>query len=178
MNKQKLKFLKQPIMKKLLILSFIILGLNSQAQFEKFEENSSVKSYIVNKKMFDMMSKMKIEGADEEVKQYMNLLKKLDKLTVYTTSNAKLTNEFKSTAQSYISDNKLEELMKVSESGKNVKVYFRNGASNELFMFVDDKESILLSLKGNFELSEITVLTEKLNLPGKEELKKATKNKK
>lgn len=165
-------------MKKLIILSFIILGLNSQAQFEKFEDNASVKSYIVNKKMFDMMSKMKIDGADEEVKMYMNLLKKLDKLTVFTTSNPKLAAEFKSAGQNYITDNKLEELMRVNEAGKNVKVYFKSGATKELFMLVEDKESILLSLKGNFELSEITVLTEKLNLPGKEELKKATKGKK
>lgn len=165
-------------MKKLIVLSFIILGLTSQAQFEKFEDNAAVKSYIVNKKMFDMMSKMKIDGADEEVKMYMNLLKKLDKLTVFTTSNPKLAAEFKTTGQNYIADNKLEELMRVNESGKNVKVYFKSGVTKELFMLVEDKESILLSLKGNFELSEITVLTEKLNLPGKEELKKATKNKK
>lgn len=164
-------------MKKIFSLSFIIISLFSFAQFEKYENNDQVKSYIVNKKMFEMMSKMKIDLNDEDAKLYLNLIKKLDKLSVYTTSNLKLSSEFKATALKYIADGKFEELMRVNEGGKNVKVYFKTGDSKELFMFVDDKESILLSLKGNFDLNEISVLTEKLNLPGKEELKKATKKK-
>ena len=162
-------------MKKLFILSIIFFSLNAFAQFEKYENNDQVKSYIVNKKMFEMMSKMKVDLNDENAKLYLNLIKKLDKLVVYTTLNSKLATEFKSTANKYITDNNLEELMRVNEAGKNVKVYFKNGVKKELFMFVDDKESILLSLKGDFDLNEIAVLTEKLNLPGKEERKKATK---
>lgn len=162
-------------MKKLIVLSIILFSLNSFAQFEKFENNDQVKSYIVNKKMFEMMSKIKIDASDEEAKAYINLIKKLDKLIVFTTTDKKLSSEFSSSAMKYIADNKLEELMRVSEGGKNVKIYLKNGASKELFMFVDDKESILLSLKGNFDLNEISVLTEKLNLPGKEELKQASK---
>lgn len=162
-------------MKKLIVLSIILFSLNSFAQFEKFENNDQVKSYIVNKKMFEMMSKIKIDASDEEAKAYINLIKKLDKLLVFTTTDKKLSSEFSSSAMKYIADNKLEELMRVSEGGKNVKIYLKNGASKELFMFVDDKESILLSLKGNFDLNEISVLTEKLNLPGKEELKQASK---
>ena len=134
-------------MKKLFILSIIFFSLNAFAQFEKYENNDQVKSYIVNKKMFEMMSKMKVDLNDENAKLYLNLIKKLDKLVVYTTLNSKLATEFKSTANKYITDNNLEELMRVNEAGKNVKVYFKNGVKKELFMFVDDKESILLSLE-------------------------------
>jgi hypothetical protein len=47
-------------------------------------------------------------------------------------------------------------------------------------MFVEganlkDANTILLSITGNFSLDEIAVLTEKMNLPGGEDLKKASK---
>jgi len=42
-----------------------------------------------------------------------------------------------------------------------------------------DKETVLLSLTGNFDLNEISALTEKMNLPGGDDLKKvSTKGKK
>ena len=46
-----------------------------------------------------------------------------------------------------------------------------------LFMEGDLKETptVILSLKGDFNLDEISSLTERMNLPGKEELKKASK---
>ena len=47
-------------------------------------------------------------------------------------------------------------------------------------MFIEDpmskdKQAVVLSLTGNFNLDEISALTEKMNLPGGNELKKASK---
>jgi hypothetical protein len=39
-------------------------------------------------------------------------------------------------------------------------------------------ETVLMLLTGDFDLNEISVLTDKMRLPGGDELKKATKNKK
>jgi hypothetical protein len=38
-----------------------------------------------------------------------------------------------------------------------------------------DANTIVLSLIGNFSLDEISMLTEKMNLPGADDLKKASK---
>jgi hypothetical protein len=38
-----------------------------------------------------------------------------------------------------------------------------------------DADTIVLSLTGNFSLDEISMLTEKMRLPGGDELKKASK---
>ena len=48
-------------------------------------------------------------------------------------------------------------------------------------MFIDgsgNEETVLMSLTGNFDLDELSVLTEKMKLPGGEDLKKASKGSK
>ena len=170
----------------IVIFAFLIAAGNSFAQsvFDKFEDKDGIASVIVNKKMFEMMSKVKVDAKDKEMQQYMNLLKKLDNLKVFTTSNAKLGADLKTSVTSYLKSNPLEELMRANGDGKNVKIYVKSGANDstvkELLMFVEganmkDAISIVLSLTGNFNLDEIAVLTDKMNLPGGEDLKKASK---
>jgi len=91
----------------------------------------------------------------------------------------------KAVADKYIKSSALEELMRLNEKGKSVKIYVKSGASDsqikELLMFVEGggkEESVLMSLIGNFDLDELSVLTDKMNLPGGDDLKKVSKGKK
>jgi hypothetical protein len=49
-------------------------------------------------------------------------------------------------------------------------------------MFIEggskSNETVLMSLTGNFDLNEISILTDKMRIPGGDDLKKATKEKK
>ena len=168
------------------VIAFLISSVASYAQgaFDKFEDKDGVASVIVNKKMFEMMSKVKVDAKDKQMQQYMNLLKKLDNLKVFTTSNAKLGADMKATVMTYLKSNPLEELMRVNSDGKNVKIYVKSGANEnivkELLLFIEganmkDANTIVLSLTGNFNLDEISMLTEKMSLPGGADLKKASK---
>jgi hypothetical protein len=168
------------------VIAFLMASTVSFAQgaFDKFEDKEEVTSVIVNKKMFEMMSKVKVDAKDKEMQQYMNLLKKLDNLKVFTTSNSKVAAEMKATVTSYLKSNPLEELMRVNNEGKAVKIYVKSGATEnivkELLMFIEGAngkgaETIVLSLTGNFSLDEISMLTEKMSLPGGDDLKKASK---
>jgi hypothetical protein len=158
----------------------------SQNVFDKFENDENVTTVIVNKKMFEMMGKMKMDGSDKQAQQFMALVKKLDNLKVFVTSNSKVSNEMKTTTDRYLKSGNLEELMRVNDSGKSVKIHIKPGSKDtqvkELFMFIEggpkDKETVLLSLTGDFDLNDISLLTEKMNLPGGDDLKKASKNKK
>lgn len=157
----------------------------AQSTFDKFDGQDDVTSVIVNKKMFDIMSKVKVDPSDKETQQYMNLIKKLDNLKVFTTKNSKIEADMRLSADKYIKTANLEELMRINDSGKNVKIYVKSGASDtkikELFMFIDgakNEDTVLLSLTGNFDLNEIAVLTDKMKLPGGTDLKKASKGKK
>lgn len=156
----------------------------AQGAFDKFDGQDDVTSIIVNKKMFDLMSKVKMEASDKEAQQYLSLIKKLDNLRVFTTKSTRVQNEMKATATSYIKSAGLEELMRISENGRNIKIMVKSGSTDsqirELLMFIEGAkgdDTVLMSLTGNFDLNEISALTDKMRFPGGDDLKKATKNK-
>jgi hypothetical protein len=169
-----------------LVFTLITSPFFAQAVFDKFDGQDDVTSIIVNKKMFELMSKVKVDASDKETQQYMNLIKKLDNLKVFTTSSTRATNDMKSAAEKYIKTAGLEELMRVNDSGKNIKILVKSGATDsqikELLMFIEggskSNETVLMSLTGNFDLNEISILTDKMRIPGGDDLKKATKGKK
>ncbi|MCZ8196809.1 MAG: DUF4252 domain-containing protein [Flavobacterium sp.] len=173
--------------KVILIIAFVFVSNTffGQAAFDKFDGQDDVTSIIVNKKMFELMSKVKMEASDKQAQQYLSLIKKLDNLKVFTTSSTRATAEMKAAAEKYTKTGGLEELMRVNDGGKNIKIMVKSGASDsqikELLMFIDGSkanETVLMSLTGNFDLDELSVLTDKMKIPGGEDLKKATKGKK
>ena len=172
------------------IVVFVIMLLPTfffgQAAFDKFDGQDDVTSVIVNKKMFQMMGSVKMDNKDKDTQQYLNLIKKLDNLKVFTTNSTRVTAEMKATSEKYMKSAGLEELMRVNDNGKNIKISVRSGAKDsqikELLMFMEGSskgnETVLMSLTGDFDLNEISVLTDKMKIPGGDELKKATKSKK
>ena len=101
------------------------------------------------------------------------------------TTSDKKSDEMKAVADKYLKTASLEELMRINEKGKSVKIYVKSGATDsqikEMFMFIEGsgkEETVLMSLTGDFDLNEISVLTDKMNLPGGDDLKKASKGKK
>ncbi|WP_333694422.1 DUF4252 domain-containing protein [Flavobacterium sp.] len=169
-----------------LVLALVSHVLLAQTVFDKFDGPEDITTITVNKKMFEMMSKVKSNTTDKETQQYLNLVKKLENLKVFVTSNTKMAADMKATAEKYIKSPGLEELMRVNDGGKSVKIHIRSSANGtkikELFMFIEggpkDKETIILLLTGDFDLNEISLLTDKMSLPGGEDLKKASKGKK
>ncbi|WP_394760006.1 DUF4252 domain-containing protein [Flavobacterium sp.] len=172
--------------KSIIIALFILLPFFSQAQslFDKYDGQDNVTSIIVNKKMFDLMSKVKMEASDKEAQKYLSLIKKLDNLKVFMTSSAKTTADMKFNVEKYLKTSNLDELMRVNDGEKNVKIYVKSGSSDsqvkELLMFIESanvkgNETVLMSLTGDFDINEISTLTNKMNIPGGDVLKKAGK---
>jgi len=172
-------------MKKFLITLVVVLVSSpffAQGAFDKFDGQDDVTSIIVNKKMFDLMSKVKMDASDKETQQYLALIKKLDNLKVFTTKSTRVENEMKAAADKYIKSSGLEELMRVNDAGRNIKIMVKSGAKDsqvkELLMFIEgarNEDTVLMSLTGDFDLNEISVLTDKMRFPGGDDLKKATK---
>ncbi|MBE0393153.1 hypothetical protein HNQ02_002288 [Flavobacterium sp. 7E] len=176
-------------MKKFIITSLLLLIASpffAQASLDRFNDQDNITAVVVNKKMFDLMSKVKVDASDKETQQYMNLIKKLDNLKVFTTTNTKAAADMKLTADKYVKTAGLEELMRVNENGKNIRILVKSttGDTNikELLMFIEGanqaNETVLMSLTGDFDLNEISVLTDKMKIPGGDDLKKATKSRK
>lgn len=168
-------------MKKLILIAVVALMptlFYAQTAFDKFDGQDDVTAVVVNKKMFKMMGEVK----NKESQQYLSLIKKLDNLKVFTTQSTRVTSEMKATSDKYIRSAGLEELMRVTEKGQNIRILVKSGATEthvkELLMFIEGSgknETVLLSLTGDFDLNDISLLTDKMNLPGGADLKKATK---
>lgn len=174
-------------MKKIIIIVVVLVSNTffGQSAFDKFDGQDDVTSIIVNKKMFELMSKVKMDATDKQAQQYLNLIKKLDNLKVFTTKSTRVENEMKVTAEKYSKSAGLEELMRVNENGRSIKILVKSGTSSsqvrELLMFIEgakNDDTVLMSLTGDFDLNEISVLTDKMRIPGGDDLKKATKGKK
>lgn len=173
-------------MKKILVTLVLTLMPSlffGQNAFDKYDGEDGVTAVVIGKKMFEMMGNVK--SNDKDAQQYMNLVKKLESLKVFVTSSPKITADMRATSTKYLKTAALEELMRVNDGGKNIKIYVKSGATStkvkELLMFIEGggkDETVLMSLTGNFDLNEISMLTDKMNLPGGDALKKGTKGKK
>ena len=173
------------LLKKSILILIVVLcspTLFAQSAFDKFDGQDDVTSIIVNQKMFELMSKVKVDASDKQTLQYMNLIKKLNNLKVFTTQSTRVQGEMKSSVDKYIKSAGLEELMRVNDNGKSVKILVKSGAKDsqvkELLMFIDGgkgDDTVLMSLTGDFDLNEISMLTDKMNIPGGDDLKKASK---
>lgn len=169
-----------------IVMALVCNTFFAQSAFDKYDGQDGVTSIIVNKKMFQMMGSVKVDANDKETQQYLSLMKKLDNLKVFTTTSTKIAADMKLSADKYMKTAGLEELMRVNDSGKNVKIWVKSGLTDtqvkELLMFIEDgsktDETVLMSLTGDFALSEIAILTDKMKIPGGDDLKKATKGKK
>lgn len=157
-----------------------------QSVFDKFEGLDDVTTVVVTKKMFEMMGKVKMDPKDKEAQKFVNLTGKLNNLKVFTTSNTKLSADLRATAEKYLKTAGLEELMRVKDGGQNIRILIKTGAKDtqvkELLMFIEDSgknsETVLMSLTGNFDLDDLSVLTDKMNLPGGNVLSKGSKGSK
>lgn len=86
--------------------------------------------------------------------------------------------------KSYLQKGSLDELMRVNDDGQNIKFYSLPGKNDnyvrELFMYLEGSEgdkpmSVILSITGEIDLSQLSKLTSDLKVPGAEELKNANK---
>lgn len=154
-----------------------------QSVFDKFEGPDDITVVTVTKKMFQMMGNVKMDSKDKEAQQFLALTKKLNNLKVFTTSNSKYAADMKSTAEKYLKTAGLEELMRVKDGGQNIRILIKTGGKEtqvkELLMFIEGSgkgnETVLMSLTGDFDLNDLSVLTDKMNLPGGSALSKGSK---
>lgn len=175
--------------KTILLLAFVMMSnvfFAQQSVFDKFDGMDDVKSVLVTKKMFQMMANVKMDANDKETQQFIRLIKKLNNLKVFTTSNPKIKADLKATSDKYLVTAGLEELMRVKDGNQNIKILVKSAAKEsqikELLMFIEESggknETILMSLTGDFDLNELSVLTDKMNLPGGTILNKTAKARK
>ena len=165
----------------LILLALLPMMGMAQSVFDRFEDIDGVSAVIVNKNMFNLLSKMNIDVDDPEAEEYMEIAKNITGLKVFITEDKAISQDMSSTVNKYLKSADLEELMRVKDKDANVKFYVKNGKDenhvSELLMFVtgiknadveinDRKiETVLLTLTGDIDLAKIGALTRKMDLP-------------
>ncbi len=166
-----------------LLLSLAPVLSHSQ-NFEKYENMKEVDAMVMTSKMFKMLAKVDMSDSDPDAQEYMKLIENLDRIQIYKSSNAGVRSQMATDVKSYLQKKSLEELMRVNEDGQNIKFYSVPGKNDnyvkELFMFLEGENgnkpiSVILSITGEIDLSQLSKLTEDLKVPGAEELKNANK---
>lgn len=177
-------------MKKIAIiiaLSIVPIVSWGQNAFDSFENEKDVTSAVFTKNMFKLLSKMDLDSKDPEVQAYLNLVENLENIKIFTTNNTEVGKRMDAAVSKYVSTSKnLGELMRVTDDGKNIKFYSKEGKNenyvSELLMHlsgvVDGKPTtVIMSITGNLDLKQISKLTEELKVPGSEQLKNIDKKK-
>ena len=160
----------------------------AQSTFDQFADMGDVSVVTVNKKMFELMTK--VAGETDDAKEYISLVSGLNSLRVLATENASIAAEMKSKVSSYLKSSNLSELMSVKDKEGNVKIYIKEGKDDdhvkELFMFIDGisgymdgedrkPEAVIVSITGDIDLNKISQLTEQMNIQGGKHLKDVKK---
>jgi len=173
-------------MKKIILLVAIALvSLVSNAQnFQKYESMKDVDAMVMTSKMFKLLAKVDLNSTDPQAQQYINLIEHLKEIKMYTTNKETIRSQMATDVSSYLSKGSLEQLMRVNEDGKNIKFYSKPGRNenfvSELFMFMEGEKdgkpiSVILSITGDIDLTQLSKLATDLKVPGAEELKKVNK---
>ncbi|MAW94740.1 MULTISPECIES: DUF4252 domain-containing protein [unclassified Leeuwenhoekiella] len=167
-------------MRKLVITILLVsLSLTGFSQsFEKFEDMKDVTAMVMNQKMFKLLGKMDLDSKDPEMKNYINMVNSLKEIQVYATKNSSAASMMKSEFNAYKGSQKLEQLMRVKDDGKNVNFYYKPGKSedfvSEFLMFLNgegDEDTVIIKITGDIDLKEIGKIASSINFEGSEELK-------
>jgi hypothetical protein len=170
------------------VLLLITVSMFGQKQFDKFHDMDDVQTVIVTQKAFELMAVIKT--GDDEADEYLELVKELNSLQVIVSENKDIAEQMKIEANNYIEQENLSELIRVKDDSTKVKIYTKDGTDvshiSELFMFVEGiskhmegsdrkPEAVIVSITGDIDLNKISELTNQMNIPGGEHLKKAEK---
>lgn len=185
-------------MKKLIIIAALLLVpvlSFGQGVFDKFEDNKEVSSFVITQKMFRMLASIDIDMDNPEDQEFLEMVKKITGLKVFTTGDDAVSADMKATVNKYLKSSKLEELMRFKDGEQTIKFYVKEGKDEnhvkELLMFMTglkeltegqnieingkkrEFETLVLSLTGDIDLRQISKITSKMDIPGGDHLKKA-----
>ena len=159
----------------------------AQSIFDTYKANDQVTYVSISPQMFSMLAKININVEDKEAQEFIELVSQIKTFKLLRTEDPSISTAISDWTQTYVSDNKLSELMQVREDETTVYFYaLRSDQDNivdELVMLVQEEDevrdrlkvepqTVVLLVQGSIDLYQIASLTQKLDLPAGDELKK------
>ena len=188
--------MKNIILVPVLIAFFSTTVIKGQSIFERYANADDVSLVSISPKMFKMLGQISIGGDDPEAQEYLEMVSSINNFKVLISGNDEVNAEISRYASKEFSSYDLEELMTVKDADTDVTFYVKSGKSDDrvekLIMYVKGVnsqiiensplngrsiETILMIIEGDIDLNKISKLTDKMNLPGGKQLKKAQRQK-
>ncbi len=179
-----------------LIAFFSTLVVSGQSIFERYANSDDVSLVSISPKMFKMLGQMSINFDDSESQEYLEMVSSINNFKVLISGNDEVSTEMLKWVNQEVSSEDLEELMIIKDPEADVFFYVKEGKPEDyvekLLMYVTEHsgstknaleingrniESVLLLLEGDIDLNKISKLTDQMNLPGGNQLKKAQQKK-
>ncbi len=147
-----------------------------QDSFSKFENNKEVNSYIVNKKMFDMMSNVKVDPSNQQEKAYFDIIKNMNNLRVFSTNNNVVKDQMRQAVTQHVANKKLIQHSTERNQQNTVTVYLDKNVKDSnfsdflLYMESDDsnQQHMVFILEGKLNTKDIKTIMHKMDLPVKD----------
>jgi hypothetical protein len=159
----------------------------AQSIFDTYQTNDRVTYVSISPQMFSMLAKLKINVEDPEAQEFIELVTQIKNFKLLRTDDQSISTIFFDWTQDYVNDSKLVELMQVREDETTVYFYAlqsdQDHIVDELVMLVQEHskvssrlevelQTVVLLIQGSIDLYRIASLTQKLDLPAGDELKK------
>lgn len=149
----------------LLVAALPVVTFAQKTAFDKFDNVKGIEAVTISGDMFKMLGGIQAPQGGDQAQKYLDQVKSLESLKIYTTSEKKYRKELKNAITDYLKQNPLEQLLSLNEKGSVIKVYAKQGADasqlKEVLVFVEDedakdgKEAVLISFTGDINLNEI-----------------------
>ena len=179
-------------------LLFISFWVSGQTIFERYADNNEVTLVSISPKMFKMFGQMNLNVNDPEAQEYLDMVSSISNFKVLISSNHDISKEMLSWVKQQVSKQNLDELMSIKDQEADVTFYIKEGKKEDyveqLLMYVNEHKkgqnqnsnlnfngreikAVLMLLEGMIDLNKISKLTDQMNLPGGNQLKKAQQKK-
>jgi hypothetical protein len=163
-------------MKKIILLIALVVSplvSYGQSMFDTLENMDGVDAIIVNKDMFEILSKFKVDDKEgSEAMEIFSMIKDLNELKVFSTDDKSIASKMDAMVSKAVKSSKLTELMRMKEGYSRIKIYVKSSSNkdfvSEVLMFVkgiDKKtngvsESVIVSLTGNIDINKLSKIAD------------------
>ena len=155
----------------LIALTITSMVTSAQSFFDALEDMDGVDMVVVNKDMFELLSKFNPDKMkDNKAMQIFAMINDLKSFKMFSTDDSFIADKMEVMANSAIKKHNLTELMRIKEDDSRIKIYVKSTKNkeyvSEVLMFIKgiDKQtkgiskSMIISLTGSIDIAKMSDL--------------------
>jgi hypothetical protein len=157
----------------LIALTVASMVTSAQSLFDTLEDMDGVDMVVVNKDMFELLSKFNPDKMkDNKAMQIFAMINDLKSFKMFSTDDSFIADKMEVMTNTAIKKNNLTELMRIKEDDSRIKIYVKSTKNkeyvSEVLMFIKgiDKQtkgiskSMIISLTGSIDITKMSDLAD------------------